>query len=546
MKGNYYQIIGYIILITFFTSLIFLIVPSFEFQTYSPDSIRFLHFWQNSFSSFHLSVEDDVFKFKLFLLNIYDAFHASNFYDLGRGRVITYMIYGIENSLLLIFNSLPINFIIVAVIIINSHGASLLVSRSAIDYKFYIYALSFLIIGINSISLSPAMYFALYSKYICLTFILYFFVFKNPFLKSLMLFLAFFTDEISMFLGLIICFFYILQVCLSKLKTKNINPKLFIKNVLYSGLLCLSLLLTFFLIIFLIFDTTPLQFAKYAARGTLWLLDPENLLNKLTQIVWTLEIIVFGFSFESVFILQIVGILLLFALLIFTKLKFKNIKLFFNTENLSRYLINFQSYPNYSVFVFWILTTLLLLIVLPSSLLTYQTYSYPLMLSLAIVILLVASIKLSSLKFLKVLVLIAGIHLVMVPEMIENVNKSNQKHLLKDSSISPTDINNLQLAIDGIRTNKNYEIFQNINNFQEIDFSGKWYYSLEEHYRFPYETDENGNCIEQNNYFGNCILQNNYYPVYGSVRVLAWPHFQIEEAGQNKRKFAKNKPTYKD
>ena len=83
----------------------------------------------------------------------------------------------------LFFNSLPINFLIVAVIIINSHGASLLISRSAIDYKFYIYALSFLIIGINSISLSPAMYFALYSKYICLTFILYFFVssvFTNP------------------------------------------------------------------------------------------------------------------------------------------------------------------------------------------------------------------------------------------------------------------------------------------------------------------------------------------------------------------------------
>ena len=546
MKKNYFQIIGYIILITLVTSITFLIMPSFEFQTYSPDSIRFLHFWQNSFLSYQSSIEDDAFKFKIFLLNIYDAFHASNFYDLGRGRIITYIIYGIDNSLLLIFNSLPINFLIVAVIIINSHGASLLISRSAIDYKFYIYALSFLIIGINSISLSPAMYFALYSKYICLTFILYFFVFKSSFLKSLMLFLAFFTDEISLLLGLLICFFYILQLCLSKLKIKNINLTLLFKNVLYSGFICLALLFAFFLIIFLIFETSPLQFAKYAARGTLWLLDPENLLNKLTQVAWTLEIIVFGFSFESIFILQIVGFLILFALLIFTKLKFKNIKLFFNTVNLSQYLINFQSYPNYSAFVFWILTTLLLLIVLPSSPLTYQTYSYPLMLSLAIVILLSVGIKLSSLKFLKVLVLIAGIHLVMIPEMIENVNKSNQKHLLKDSSISPTDINNLQLAIDEIRTNNNYEMFQNINNFQEIDFSGKWYYSLEEHYRFPYETDENGNCIEQNNYFGNCIQQNNYYPVYGSVRVLAWPHFQIEEAGQNKRKFGKNKPTYKD
>ena len=400
MKRNYFQIIGYIILISLVTSIVFLIMPSFEFQTYSPDSIRFLHFWQNSFSSYHSSIEDDAFRFKIFFLNIYDAFYASNFYDLGRGRVITYIMYGIENSLLLIFNSLPINFLIVAIVIINSHGASLLISRSAIDYRFYIYALSFLIISINSISLSPAMYFALYSKYICLTLILYFFVFKNPFLKSTMLFLAFFTDEISLLLGLMICFFYILQLSLSKLKAKNVNPKLFFKNVLYSGLICSALLFSFFLIIFLIFDTSPLQFAKYAARGTLWLLDPENLLNKLTQVAWTIEVMVLGFSFESTFVLQTIGFLILFALLIFIKLKFKNIKLFFNIENLSRYLINFQSYPHYSAFVFWVLTTLLLLIVLPSSTLNYQTYSYPLMLSLAIVILLSAGIKLSSLKFL--------------------------------------------------------------------------------------------------------------------------------------------------
>ena len=130
---------------------------------------------------------------------------------------------------------------------------------------------------------------------------------------------------------------------------------------MYSGLICLTLLFSFFLIIFLIFDTSPLQFAKYAARGTLWLLDPENLLNKLTQVAWTLEVMVLGFSFESTLILQTVGFLILFALLIFIKLKFKNIKLFFNIENLSRYLVNFQSYPHYSAFVFWVLTTLLLL-----------------------------------------------------------------------------------------------------------------------------------------------------------------------------------------
>ena len=59
----------------------------------------------------------------------------------------------------------------------------------------------------------------------------------------------------------------------------------------------------------------------------------------------------------------------------------------------------------------------------------------------------------------------------------------------------------LQTSINEIRINQNYELFQKLNNFQEIDFSGKWYYSLEQHYRFPYEVDSFGNCIEENNLF---------------------------------------------
>ena len=73
-----------------------------------------------------------------------------------------------------------------------------------------------------------------------------------------------------------------------------------------------------------------------------------------------------------------------------------------------------------------------------------------------------------------------------------------------------------------------------------------WYYSLEEHYRFPYETDSDGNCIKENNYFGNCIQENNYFPIYGTARVLAWPNFQLDKATRNKRQFGKDEPTYKD
>ena len=543
MKRNFFQSTGFIFLII---SLLFIIIPLFEFQTFSPDSIRFLHFWQNSFSSAYSDIENNSYGLTIFAANIYDALHASNYYDLGRGRLIIYLMYGIDNFLLYSFNFLPVNFLITAIIIINSHGASLLISRNVLDFKFYIYALSFLIIAINAISLSPTMYFALYSKYICLTFIVYFFIFRHSFLKILMLFLAFFTDEIGMLLSLMICFFYILQYCLLRLNSQAIDTKLLLKNILFSGLMCAMLLASFFLLMLLAFDTTPLQFAKYAARGTLWLLDPENLLNKLIQVAWTFEILIFGFSNESTLFLIIFGFLLLIILLIFIKIKFKQIRSFFSTNELSKHLINFHSDHKQSLLVFWILATLLLLIVLPSSPFAYQTYSYPIMLSLAIILLLSVSIWVKPYRFLQILVLIGVIHISMIPGMIENINTSNQKHFLKDSSISAQDINNLNSAVNEIRINQNYETFHNLNNSQEIDFSGMWYYSLDEHFRFPYETDSFGNCIEKNNHFGNCIDKNNYYPIYGSTRVLAWPHFDITKAGKNKRQFSKDKPTFKD
>ena len=85
-----------------------------------------------------------------------------------------------------------------------------------------------------------------------------------------------------------------------------------------------------------------MQFARYAARGTMWLLDPENLLNKLIQLAWTLEILILGFSFENVLVLQIIGLLLLISFLYLSVLNFKNIREFSRPDKLSNYLIHFN------------------------------------------------------------------------------------------------------------------------------------------------------------------------------------------------------------
>ena len=88
-------------------------------------------------------------------------------------------------------------------------------------------------------------------------------------------------------------------------------------------------------------------------------------------------------------------------------------------------------------------------------------------------------------------------------------------------------------AINNIRKNQNYELFDAINNYQEIDLSGMWYYSYNEHYRYSSKNDD----------FGNIVLEDNYFPILGNVRVMAWPYFDRNLA---ERKFLKNKPRYFD
>lgn len=501
----------------------FFAIPLFEFQTYSPDTIRFLHFWQNSFSN--LNVE----KSNTFLINFYNALQASNYYDLGRGRIVLYLIYGLENISLYFSEILPKNFLMILLVLINSHAVAIISSKNISNSNFYIYSLIFVIISLNAISLSPIMYFPLYAKYICITFILYFFIFQNSFFKVLMLLLASFSDEIGLFLSLIISFFYFIKYFYIKFELGDNQIRKLIKSIIYSGVICLFFLASFFAIIAITFDSIPFQFPKYAARSAIWLLDPVNLFNKVLQLGWTLEILILGASVEKVLTSAFIGFSFIILMIIFL---FRGNAVFNLDFDLSK--INMES-TKYLI-IFWALASLILFIVLPASQYAYQTYAYPIMLSISLAIFLVMSLKIKPKNYLKLLIIITCMHFLTIPSMAVNINQSNTQHLLKDSSISSSDILDLHQAVDSIRINQNYIPFKAINNSQEIDFSGKWYYSNIKHFRFSYKVDE----------FGNQIETDKYYPVYGNTRVLSWPHFDAQKAGLHEREFSKNQPSYRN
>ena len=514
------------------------ILTLFEFQAYSPDSLRFIHFWQNSFEGFIATDGNLLTKIQLFAAHSYDALLASSHYDLGRGRILLYSWYGLETFLFYLFQSLPQNFLISATIFLNSHAIASLATKNVENKKLLAYFSIFVVVTFNAISFSPIMYFALYAKYICLTFILYYFIFNSFPIKAIMLICAAFTDEIGLLFALMLCFF-VTMGWLQERWGQERNFHFFSRLIFSSAFICLSMLILFFLFIFFAFDASPFQFSRYAARSAIWLLDTVNLLNKFIQLGWTLEVLILGFSLEakissSVFTILFIGY--------FSALSIRLMRSnqdFWNFKDLFIALINLKSSSLQFLIFFWSIATLILLIILPASQYAYQTYSYPVLVSLSLVFFGFLRLLLKPDHFSWSLCFLACIHFLALPNMSMNINDSNTIHLLKDSSVSVKDLIQLNASVHHIRSKQDYSLFMDINNHQELDYSGMWYYSRMEHFRFSYKVDD----------IGNPIQENYYYPIHGSVRVLGWPYFKdpIESnASVAKRSFQKNKAIYQN
>ena len=97
------KIIGAIIIIVLFFNFIFQHSP---LTTVSPDSVRFMHFWQINADQFKSEGGDA----KSALKAIFFSLKSSNTYDFNRGRFTQYFTYGIDGLTRWIFPSPMINF----------------------------------------------------------------------------------------------------------------------------------------------------------------------------------------------------------------------------------------------------------------------------------------------------------------------------------------------------------------------------------------------------------------------------------------------------
>lgn len=483
----FYNFIKFFASVAIFLFVAWFFISSFEYITYSPDAIRFIHFWQLGFSG-----EQN------FINSLIDALKASHEYDLSRGRIVLYLIYGLDTIFLFFFKDLYIWLTPAVIIFVNSYVLANLIQRNIKNKGIISFLLIFITIFLNAISLSPLMGTALYAKYICFSFLLIGITTPRVYLKSICFILAGLSDELGLIGVIIYLFLHLLSSKISIFSSFRDLIKASIKPIM----ICMTIGFTYISIVYFLSDSSPNQFARYTGRSIFWFFDPSIWFERLLGMGWYFEVLFLGYSFkESIALLCIIAILLAITIANYLNQK--------TNLNIVQRLILIPLIGNRHLLFVMILMAATF-IILPPSLFKYETYSYPLFLLTCFVFIFFLDLVLKDsrrMNFLMLLLIL--IKVFNSNEISDEINFSNKAHHLKDNSVRVEDLRLLNLAAKEIRNNNNYKIFDQINNYQEIDFSGMWYYSRIDHFR---------SHIKDTDSF--------YFPVEGTVRVLSWPYFK--------------------
>ena len=94
---------------------------------------------------------------------------------------------------------------------------------------------------------------------------------------------------------------------------------------------------------------------------------------------------------------------------------------------------------------------------------------------------------------------------------------------MPDSSVSFSDLSQINYSVNRIVKYNDQTSFNKINNNEEIDFSGTWYYSRLKNFDTTYKM---------------------HYPIKGTTRVLIWPKKLLVK--KNSRKFDYKRPAFEN
>jgi hypothetical protein len=483
MKINFHYINIFLISLTLF--FIYHINVFLEYTMVSPDSIRFMKLWQINFDKYN------------FLKAIFHSMKESVIYDGNRSRYVQYILYGIDVIIRKNGSNNSINFLSFFIIIINNILISFFITKGTIKNRFTLLLLFFLLLNSTIFFYGPIIDLVLYGKMIWITFILLFFILNNKYLKIIMLFLACISDEFGLFSSLIISFTHSFLYFYKF----NFNIK---KVIILSFTLCIVIFTSINGINAIIFNLGSGFSSFFISFGGESI--KFNSIQRLDSVfVYLLNIIFGSLSYfnkysliiiKSIFIISI--IVLLFKILYINRNNFIKLKIFQNTTKFLKnnlFLINW-------IFIFILIN----LIILPGGGddFGHRGYAKAMILSTLFYFLIINYYKnqVNKILILSVFIIFHSIFFIYNNQANKFFINRVSNFFINDNSVNWTDLKKIKESVIEYHQFNNSKTFDSINNNQEIDFSGTWYYSRISNYD---------------------TTKKSYFPVKGTVDVLIWP-----------------------
>ena len=470
-------------------------------MTISPDSVRFMHFWQvnidNSLNS-PLKV-------------LYLSLRESNLYDLSRGRVLQYLLYGLDSLTRWLLPSSSINMLMILLLIINSALISWVstISLKGLNSRANLFYLFWLVLGTSSFIIAPALVTVLYAKYLWVTFILAFFAVRGVYVKVICLCAAAFSDEIGLFAVLIIIFLKVLRFYFTYKYHKNvfvdIRSREFLKACLWGLAISFTAFFAFYGILSVGLGAAATGFRGLAVRIGQKSLHEAGLWLDIKGLLWRAEVLILGLSFGATWITVLAGGTALGVILTAFLSRIK--KIFWPFEGRSvyeRFLFLLGDERGFFYFFWMVMLVLIGCVILPGGVGDFTHYSYPTAAVLS-VLLGAALVDLYSPRTLKIVLSTAFVlHCLFLPRAVRVVDDNLGQYLFPDGTVSRIDMDAIQRSFFELRTQTESSFFKKFNNGQEIDFSGTWFYS-----RIKMDSRSKPGP---------------YLPIQGTVRVLSWPY----------------------
>lgn len=474
--------------------------------TVSPDSIRFMHYWQTNVDQF----KGDGWHTKNAFKAVFFSLRSSNSYDLNRGRLVQYWMYGIDGLTRWLLPSPMINIWMILLLTLN---AALIawVSTSALrdlPVRLDVFCLGWVVLVTSALVISPAMLLILYAKYLWVTFVLAFFLSRRAVVKVGWLVAAVFSDEIGLFAAMVIMFFTVIRFVLAfgdRDSCHSRSPAYRIARAFFWGVVAsIALLFVYYGISAVVFNVGATGFRNFTIDTGQRELHGLGWWTKVHGLLWRAEVIVLGSPLGHRVVTWIVGSAVFFVILAGGCMKGKA-AMQSEADRQRRpddWVLEWLGDERVFFYTFWIAMLMLITLIVPGDAGDFTHYNYPAAAVLS-VLLVTALVNVLPARLVNMaLVAVLAFHLVLLPRAVATTDDSLGHYLFPDGTVSREDINAIKRSVMELKTTGSSTFFDDFNNGQEIDFSGTWFYS-----RIKGYGDATGP----------------YFPVQGTVRVLLWP-----------------------